>query len=719
MVSMRTLLPTSTELLQNVRRYSQDQSPELIWSDLLRWLVTSAGAEGGQIDFAADGVATISEGAFSQQARADLIDTSIGGVPGGGKVHSTDAGVLLIFELCQADGAPLARLALEFRPDCGFAPEDVRLLDAALQVVAQSTQTDGELREARERLNRFRHLYEVGQVIASTLDLDQVLRQSTLRVAEVLRAESSTLMLVDQPHQELVFKIPAGPAEAILQEKRMPIDKGVAGWVATQGEPLIIEDAESDHRFYGDVDRMTGYRTRSIMAVPLQVKGNIIGVVEVINKIDGGSFSLDDLQWLSILTPLIAVAIDNARLFAQERQRVSELMAANTVALALNETLELPVILRSALLTTMNVLRAEAGEIALLNPHTHTIESQVSEGADAALPDQVAGAEKELARWIVEHGRPLILPELSLDERTTALQAVYPGVRSYAGVPLIARENIVGVMSVMTRQTGAFDAAQLSLLDTIGRQIGLALENGRLYAALREERDRIVTAEEKVRHELARNLHDGPAQIMAAIILNIDMARRQLVSKPERMATELNFIESLAQEANQEVRDLLFNLRPVSLETLGLVVALNQLAERIRAHAPYQVHLDVEAMPPGQIDPPVAGTLFVIVQEALNNIQKHAKAENVWVRLGTSATHLWVDVFDDGVGFDVHQTDASYAHLNSFGLLNMRERARLIDGETLIASPAPNLPSGTLVHVEVPLSRAYSNVQTLSPMLQG
>jgi signal transduction histidine kinase len=411
---------------------------------------------------------------------------------------------------------------------------------AAAQEMEQLERRALELRQAQEKLSRLRHLYEVGQAIASTLDLDRVLEESTTRVAEVLGAEASTLLLIDEERGELVFKVPAGPAERILREQRMPLDKGVAGWVATCGVPIIIPDTTTDHRFYVQIDKLTGYRTRSIMAVPLQVKGKIIGVVEVINKTDGTLFNEDDQQWLSILAPLIAAAIENAR----------------------------------------------------------------------------------------------------------------------------------------------------------------------LYTALREERDRIIAAEENVRHELARDLHDGPAQILSAIILNIDMARRYLAAGPEKMAKELNFLDSLAQEANQEVRDLLFSLRPLTLVTHGLIAALTQLVERYQKHVPYRIHLEVGTLQDDVLAPRVSSTLFVIIQEALNNIQKHAKAQEVWVKLDTSQTDLWVEVADDGQGFDVKQVESQYEQLGSFGLLNMRERVRLIEGQIEIISPRPGHTTGTLVQVKVPLARA-------------
>jgi len=188
--------------------------------------------------------------------------------------------------------------------------------------------------------------------------------------------------------------------------------------------------------------------------------------------------------------------------------------------------------------------------------------------------------------------------------------------------------------------------------------------------------------------------------------LNIDMARRYLTAGPEKMAKELNFLDSLAQEANQEVRDLLFSLRPLTLVTHGLIAALTQLVERYQKHVPYRIHLKVGSLQDDALDSKVASTLFVIIQEALNNIQKHAKAHEVWVRLGTSETDLWVEVADDGQGFDVRQVESRYEQLGSFGLLNMRERARLIEGQIEIVSPRPGHPTGTLVQVRVPLTRA-------------
>ncbi|HEX9114674.1 MAG TPA: GAF domain-containing sensor histidine kinase [Anaerolineae bacterium] len=731
-MSPQNLLRAANELLLSVHQLASFESSRLLWRELVPWLANKTNALGAGAGYDVGPAISDEAGAAAVTpllSGRDILTTTSGhldeqsldwlAAPADEASAPLSAGFVIVqgaatrnLHLTLADdvGRPIARVAIAFSADRSVPNEHCTLLFASLQALMTTHAASVELQKTRTRLDRFQHLYEVGQVITSSLDLDQVLRLSTSRVAEVLRAEAGTLMLIDETRQELVFKIPAGPAEQMLLEKRMPLNKGAAGWVATHGRPLIIEDVKKDGRFYDAMDRLTGYRTRSILAVPLQVTGRTIGVVEVINKLGGTGFTEDDLQWLSILAPLIAIAIDNARLFARERQRVAELAAANTVATAANETLELSVMLRAALLTTMNVLHADSGEIGLLSPDTGQIEFQVSEGAtDENVRRVDCASEDELSYWILESGRPLVLPDVANERRARGLKSVYADVRAYAGVPLIGWDRVTGVMAVMSRGEDVFDEAQIPLLSTIGRQIGMALENARLYVALREERDRIIAAEETVRHELARNLHDGPAQIMAALILNIDMARRQLTAGPDKVATELNFLESLAREANQEVRDLLFNLRPLSLEAHGLVAALSQLVERIQDHASYQVHLEVLPLPADTMDRKVAGTLFVIVQEALANIHKHAQAHNVWVRMGAADQVLWIDIADDGVGFDVGDVDANYARLNSFGLLNMRERARLIEGTTRIESPRPGAADGAVVRVEVPLSRARAS----------
>jgi signal transduction histidine kinase len=148
---------------------------------------------------------------------------------------------------------------------------------------------------------------------------------------------------------------------------------------------------------------------------------------------------------------------------------------------------------------------------------------------------------------------------------------------------------------------------------------------------------------------------------------------------------------------------LLFELRPVILETQGLVPALASYVERLRENCAFRAHFDAGNLR-DQLRPQVAGTIFSIVQEAVNNIEKHAEADNVWIRLHQEGDELVVSVEDDGRGFDLDAVVAGYDQGTSFGLLNMRERAELIGGVLSLQSGPGRRREGTMVQLRVDLA---------------
>lgn len=407
-------------------------------------------------------------------------------------------------------------------------------------LAARVARLSAALQASERRLRRLEMLYNVGRALTSTLDLAAVLDQTMALAAQALDAQGSSLMLIDPERRELVFAVPHGEAAGALKEMRIGLNEGIAGWVATHGEPVLLNDVRSDPRHAARVDSATHFTTRSILCVPLQVstggQTRTIGVLEVVNK-RAGDFTEDDLEWLRIL----------------------------------------------------------------------------------------------------------------------------------------------------------------------GAQAAIAIENARLYEDLRAQRDRIIKAQEEVRHELARDLHDGAAQVLGALILNLDNVRRLLKASPRKAAAELDYIENLARQAHRQVRQLLFELRPVILETQGLVPALKAYVQQIQAEAPFAIELQASPLPP--IAREAGAMIFAVVQEAVNNAKKHAHAKQVWLRLREVNGSLHVEVEDDGVGFDLAETLATYDQRSSLGLINMRERAALLDGRLDILSPRPGGERGTLVRLIVPLAR--------------
>lgn len=268
-------------------------------------------------------------------------------------------------------------------------------------------------------------------------------------------------------------------------------------------------------------------------------------------------------------------------------------------------------------------------------------------------------------------------------------------------IPLRANLRTYGLMVVASKAPGAFSNEQLANLTALANYAIMALHNAQLIFDLKEERNKLISKEEKVRHQLARDLHDGPAQALAAITMNVEFIKRLLERDPQRVVEELDKLSSLAKRTTYEVRTMLFELRPLVLETQGLRVTLEQYLERFKSgNAGTAIVLEADGMEDVHLDTKTEGTLFNIIQEAINNALKHARAAHIWVRLRREGDHLVTVVQDDGAGFDMKSVLRSYEKRGSFGLLNIDERARLVGGNAEITS-APG--QGTSVTVIVPI----------------
>lgn len=235
------------------------------------------------------------------------------------------------------------------------------------------------------------------------------------------------------------------------------------------------------------------------------------------------------------------------------------------------------------------------------------------------------------------------------------------------------------------------------LLAAVG-QCALALQNAGLQQEIRRERSEILLNEEESRHRLARDLHDGPVQRVAAISMQLEFIKVLLDRQPERVPAELEAAQALARQASQEMRTLLFALRPITLESDGLVAAVNQFVQRLHDQERVDIRLEAEAIP--RLDAEVEEAIFAIVQEAAGNAKKHANGAPIVVRLLTKGGFLIAQVADEGPGFDLQRTRARYGARASLGLVNMQERARMVDGRLTIDS-APG--QGTTVSLAVPL----------------
>lgn len=313
----------------------------------------------------------------------------------------------------------------------------------------------------------------------------------------------------------------------------------------------------------------------------------------------------------------------------------------------------------------------------------------------AGMSDEVIDAIGPLPRahgllgTLLSSPSPLRLADVTADPRFTWWPEAHPRMRSFLGVPIVFKGDVLGAIYLADKEGAAgFDEADERVIGLLAAHAGVALEHARLYETSWE----LSIAEERAR--LARELHDETVQMLFSLSLSAEVAAGLVRTDPAAAEAEIDRIQALAREAVGELRALVFDLRPAALATDGLVATVRTRLDVVARTHPVAVSLDVIGDAP--LDPAVELTLFRIVQEALANAARHAAPNRIQVRIELGSGVVAVSVTDDGVGFDPASPGIRARRL---GLTSMRERAEAVGGRLVIES-APG--SGTTVRAEVP-----------------
>jgi signal transduction histidine kinase len=270
---------------------------------------------------------------------------------------------------------------------------------------------------------------------------------------------------------------------------------------------------------------------------------------------------------------------------------------------------------------------------------------------------------------------------------------VLGNTRTILSVPMKTRLRTVGVLSVYNKEgEGGFTDRDAELATFFANQAAAAIENARLYEQTRE----YTVVEE--RNRLARELHDSVTQSLFSVTLLIDAALNLLDRDPGKARERLERVNEVAQGALAEMRALIFQLRPMTLQEEGLLSAVKKHLSALRSRHGRLVELEVTGCE-RRLPAPVEDAAFRIIQESLNNVVKHASAPRSQVNLYFDADHLRLSTTDDGVGFDL----AAPRPDHTLGMAGMRERAEGVGGHLLVES-APG--RGTRVSADLPIGHA-------------
>jgi len=306
-----------------------------------------------------------------------------------------------------------------------------------------------------------------------------------------------------------------------------------------------------------------------------------------------------------------------------------------------------------------------------------------------------------ILKKVFDDGDAVLSRDISYDPELGRIIALRSCSSAYC-FPLRSGFNMYGAMLFAHPDQNYFTQERCGLLDIIGRQAVIAVQNAKLYQDLVEEKARMVDVQEEARKKLARDLHDGPTQSVAAIAMRVNLARRMLKKDVAMAEDELQKIEELALRTTKEVRHMLFTLRPLILESQGLTAALEAMSEKMKETFAQNVLVNVDEQVLENMEMGKQGVIFYIIEEAANNARKHANAIHIWVRLRSFENNIaLLEIEDDGLGFDVAAVHKTYDKRGSLGMVNLRERTELVNGLLNIDS-APG--KGTRIQVYIPLS---------------
>lgn len=312
-------------------------------------------------------------------------------------------------------------------------------------------------------------------------------------------------------------------------------------------------------------------------------------------------------------------------------------------------------------------------------------------------------AKDGILRAVVEDGEEAVTAGVADDPELSRLLALHKCQSVYC-FSLRTGFNVYGVLVFGHPDNDYFTRDRRDVLGIIGRQATIAIQNARLYQDLADEKERMAEAQEEARKKLARDLHDGPTQSVAAIAMRVNLARRMIERDVNMAGEELVKIEDLARRTTKEIRHMLFTLRPLVLESQGLIAALEQMAEKMKETFGQEVVIQVDEKLADEIEMGKKGIIFYLAEEAVNNARKHAQSTRIYVRLQPVKKEpeiAWLQIADEGQGFDVEAVTKSYDKRGSLGMVNLRERTELVNGLLHIDS-APG--KGTRVNVYIPLS---------------
>jgi PAS domain S-box-containing protein len=573
------------------------------------------------------------------------------------------------------------------------AREQLEQNNRALQALSVAEQQQRQLVEG---------LVQAAIALNSSLDLDQVLNRILEQIQTVIPCVAAAVALVEDGVIRVArargFERDLYPLEA--QITRLPFN-AVAPLVASAetGEPIHVMDTH----LAPDSWLVPGFEwVRSYVAVPLQIDERAFGFQCVLSDQPDG-FGEDVIEQLMAFATHAVVAIQNARLYRAESQARVMAETLSDAVRVLTQTLHLETVMNAMLEYLERLVPYDSASVALLEGDSRLVVRAVRGYEGWTRPEQILGTTLDVEadgslRMLLSERQSVIIRDAQRDPAWMPRPGM-EHVLSWLGVPLAVGGKVLGVCGLDKSVARFFTQEHAKLVAMLVSHAAAAVQNAWLFEEVLAGRERLqylsrrlVEVQESERRYIARELHDEAGQLLSSLKLGLRFVEQDPGCSAE-MTEKLGALKEITDGVLDSLHRLAMDLRPASLDHVGLVAALHQYTKSMpddKLLVQFKaVGFDEERLPTF-----VETALYRIVQEALVNVVRHARAGHLGLLLERRHGQIRVYVEDDGVGFDPHNVEGSH-----LGLLGMRERVEMLGGTLLVESTMGN---GTSVIVEVP-----------------
>jgi signal transduction histidine kinase len=542
-----------------------------------------------------------------------------------------------------------------------------------------------------------RRLLDVGRALTTELD-QRILLDRVLETArEITGARYAALGILNEDHTELEQFLTSGVDEATrCAIGDLPRGRGVLGVLIERPQPLRLADVGQHPSSYGFP---VGHpEMHSFLGVPVAIRGQVWGNLYLTEKA-GGVFTESDEEAAVILAEWAAIAIENSRVYETSERRRLELEkafrgleATRDVAVAIGGEIALEHVLELIVKRGRALVNARSLVIMLREGEELVVH------ASAGHVDEVVGARLSIAEstsgQVLERRRPERITDVSARLRIGPEQLGVTDAQTALLVPMVYRGDAVGILAAFDRgqESEVFTDEDEQMLRAFAASAATAVA---LAQSVQADRLRSsLAAADAERRRWARELHDETLQGLGGLQVLLSSALRR--GDPERSQQAMREAVEHIEREIENLRAIITELRPAALDELGLRTAIEALLDRHREQSGCVVECELTLPGPGAeevgLDAETESTVYRLIQEALTNVAKHARADTVRVAVGESDGDLLVEVQDDGVGFDPMNATGG------FGLAGMQERVSLAGGTLDISSDE----QGTVVKAALP-----------------